>query len=279
MVVGEPVGVISQRGFLRQDGQPGEQGAGRVADQVIDVGHPAGAGQLQRQQRQQPRHRRDDGGAGVAGRRDQGGQVQGDQVGQCEQQAGQPGLGAGRDGGEVEDRGPGQPGVPPGGGRAGAGLGRGAAQQPAEPLLGQDLPDPGAVERSALGAQPGADLVHRQARPAQLEHPGAGAVLGRGASGAGLAGRGEQLQPPGAEVAQQAGHAGAGVAGPLAGLGDSQALGEVGAQRLIPALVRVPRRGEVRRAGGRIRCHGPGLPEPPCGRLQARTRHVSPISA
>ena len=229
MVVGEPVGVVGERGFLRQDGQPGEQGAGRVGEQVIDVGDPAGAGQLQREQRQQPRHGGDDGGAGVAGRCDQGGQVQGDQVGDGQQQTGQPGLGAGGERGEVDDRGAGQLGVPAGGGRAGAGLGRGAAQQPAEAFLGEDLPDPGAVERGSLGVQPGTDLMHRQARPAQVGHPGAGAVLGRGGLGAGLAGRGEQLQFPGPEVAQQAGHARAGVAGPGAGLGDGQALGEVGA--------------------------------------------------
>ena len=61
--------------------------------------------------------------------------------------------------------GPGQLGVPAGGGGAGAGLGRGAAQQPAEPLLGEDLPDPGAVQRGALGAQPGADLVRPTGPP------------------------------------------------------------------------------------------------------------------
>jgi hypothetical protein len=38
VVVAEPVGVAGERGFLRQHGQPGEQGAGRVGDQVIDVG-------------------------------------------------------------------------------------------------------------------------------------------------------------------------------------------------------------------------------------------------
>ena len=265
--------------FFGRTASPANRALAGSVEQVIDVGDPAGAGQLQREQGQQPRHRRDDRGARIPGRAGQGGQVQGDQVGDGQQQPGQPGLGAGGEGGEVDDRGPGQLGVPAGGGRAGAGLGRGAAQQPAEALLGEDLPDPGAVERGPLGAQPGADLVHRQARPAQLEHPGAGAVLGRGGLGAGPAGRGEQLQLPGAEVAQQAGHAGAGVAGPGAGLLDGQALGEVGAQRLIPPLVRVPGDSEVLRAGGRIRCHVPGLPEPPCGRPQARTRHVSPVSA
>ena len=171
VVVGEPAGVVGERGFLRQDGQPGEQGAGRVGQQVIDVGDPAGAGQLQREQGQQPRHRRDDRGARIPGLAGQGGQIQGYQVGQREQQPGQPGLGAGGEGGEVDDRGPGQPHVPAGGGRAGAGLGRGAAQQPAEALLGKDLPYPSAVERGAPSAQPGTDLIDRQALAAQFGHP------------------------------------------------------------------------------------------------------------
>ena len=47
-----------------------------------------------------------------------------------------------------------------------------------------------------LGAQPGADLVHRQARPAQLEHPGAGAVLGRGGLGPGLPGGANSSSSP-----------------------------------------------------------------------------------
>ena len=178
------------------------------------MGDPPGAGQLQCEQGQQPGHGRDDGGAGVAGGPGQGGQVQGYQVGQRQQQAGQAGLGAGGERGEVDDRGAGQPGVPPGGRRAGAGHGRGAAQQAAEALLGEDLADAGAVERGSPGAQPGADLINRQALAAQLGHSCPGAVLGRGGLGAGLAGRGEQLQPAGPEVAQQAGHARAGVAGP-----------------------------------------------------------------
>ena len=238
VVMREPVGVIGERGFLRQDRQPGEQAAGRVADQVIDVGYAAGAGQLQGQQGQQPRHCRDNRGAWVAGGPDQGGQVQGYKVGDGQQQPGEPGIGAGGERGEVHDRGAGQLRVPAGGRRAGAGGWCGAAQQPAEALLGKDLPYPGAVERSALRAQPGTDLIDRQALAAQFGHPCAGAVLGRGGLGAGLAGRGEQLQLPGPEITQQAGHCRSRVAG--AGLGDGQALGEVSAQRLIPALVRVP---------------------------------------
>ena len=102
----------------------------------------------------------------------------------------------------------GQPGVPAGGGRAGAGLGRGAAQQPAEAFLGAgSAPTPVRFSGVPSARQPGADLVDRQALAAQLDDPGAGAVLGRGGLAAGLAGRGEQLQLPGPEVADQAGHA------------------------------------------------------------------------
>ena len=56
------------------------------------------------------------------------------------------------------------------------------------------------------------------------------------------------------------------VSPPGRGPGDGQVLGEVGAQRLIPALVRLHRPGEVLPAGGRFRCHAPGLPEPLRGR-------------
>jgi len=86
---------------------------------------------------------------------------------------------------------------------AGLALASGAGPRSSRPNPSsvRTAPDPGAVERGALGAQPGADLVHRQPCAAQLDRPGAGAVLGRGGLGAGLAGRGEQLQLPGAEVA------------------------------------------------------------------------------
>ncbi len=40
--------------FFRQRRHPGEQGGGRVIEQVIDVGDPPGAGELERQQGQQP---------------------------------------------------------------------------------------------------------------------------------------------------------------------------------------------------------------------------------
>jgi hypothetical protein len=62
--------------FFGSTKQPGEQGGGGVGEQVINVGDPPGAGELQRQQGQQPADIGDDTGAGVAGGPDQGGQVQ-----------------------------------------------------------------------------------------------------------------------------------------------------------------------------------------------------------
>jgi hypothetical protein len=52
VVVGEPVGVAGERRLLGQHRQPGQQAGGGVGEQVIDVGHPAGAGELERQQAQ-----------------------------------------------------------------------------------------------------------------------------------------------------------------------------------------------------------------------------------
>ena len=75
---------------------PGEQGAGRVADQVLDGGDTPGGGQRQRQQGQDLVDGGDRCGAGVAGLGDQGGQVEGDQVGDHEQQPGQAGCRRGR---------------------------------------------------------------------------------------------------------------------------------------------------------------------------------------
>ena len=91
VVVAGAVGVVGERALLGQRGQPGQQRGGRVGQQqVIDVGDPPGAGEFQRQQGQQPAGGGHDPGAGVAGRVDQGGQVEGDQVGDQQQQ---PGLG------------------------------------------------------------------------------------------------------------------------------------------------------------------------------------------
>jgi hypothetical protein len=51
VVVGQPVGVAGQRRLLGQDRQPGQQPGGGVGEQVIDMRHPAGSGELEGQQR------------------------------------------------------------------------------------------------------------------------------------------------------------------------------------------------------------------------------------
>ena len=71
----------------------------------------------------------------------QRGQVEGDQVGDGQQQPGHGGVRAAGQGGEVGDGRGWQRGVPAGGGRADAGPGRGAAQQPPESFLAQDVAD------------------------------------------------------------------------------------------------------------------------------------------
>ncbi len=249
MVMRQPVGVAGEGRFLRQHRHPGQQRGGGVGEQVINMRHPPGAGQLEREQGQQPRHRGDDAGARVARRGGQGGQVQGGQVGQDEQQPGAYGVQLPGPGAEVDDRRPGQGRVAAVGGRRGAGLRLGAADQPAEPLLGEDLADAGAVQRRAPGGQPRGDLVGGQALPAQLDHLASRPVLGRGGAGrrAGLAGRGEQLQLPGPVLAHQVDHRPAGVAEPLPGLGVGQPLHEVSPQRLVPALVHLAGGGEPAR--------------------------------
>ena len=262
MVVRQPVGVAGERGFLRQDRQPGEQGAGRVVEQVVDVGYPPGGGELEGEQGQQPRCRGDDAGAGVAGLAGQGGQVQGDQLGDGEQQPGEPGAGRAGERGEVDDLGGGKVRGPPGGGWADAGLGLGVAQQPAEALLGQELSDPGAVQRCALCGEPGGDLVDRQAGPAQLDDAAAGGVLPRRALAAGPARLGEQRQLPCPEVADQRRQRRARVPEPGGGLAQRRALEHVGADRLVPPLVHASRPGEClpALARGWFRCHVAGLP-------------------
>jgi hypothetical protein len=50
VVVGQPVGVAGERGFLRQHRQAGQQRGGRVGQQVIDVAHAPGPGELEGQQ-------------------------------------------------------------------------------------------------------------------------------------------------------------------------------------------------------------------------------------
>ena len=101
----EPVGVGGQRGGLGQRDQPGEQPRAGVGGEVVDVGDPADADQLQREQAQEVAGGRDHRGARVAGRTDQGGQVEGDQLGDGQQQPGDLRLHPGRQVGELEQLG------------------------------------------------------------------------------------------------------------------------------------------------------------------------------
>jgi len=254
VVMRQPVGVLGEGGFLRQHGHPGEQRGGGVGQQVIDVGHAPGAGQLEHEQGQQPVHGGDDPGAGVAGRGGQRGQVQGHQVRDRQQQPGPDCLHPARPGGEVQDLRRRQVRVPPGGGRGDAGLRLGAAQQPPEPFLREDLPDRGAVQRGALGGQPPGDLVCGVSLPPQLDHPAADPLFGRRGAGrrAGLLRRREQLQLPGPVLAHQVDHRPPGVPEPRPGLLIRQPVHVVGAQRLVPALADLPRGGEPLRLRRRM---------------------------
>jgi hypothetical protein len=116
--------------------------------------------------------------------------------------------------------------------------------EPAEPFLGEDLADAGAVEHDALGGERGADLIHRQAAPAQRDDAGAGGVLARCALGAGLAGRREELERAGAEFPVEVDHRPAGVAEPRAGHREGEPVDVVGAQCLVAAPVHLVRGGE-----------------------------------
>ena len=256
VVMGQPVGVIGERGLLRQDRQPGQQRWGGVGEQVIDVGHAPGGGELEREQGQQPGGGRDDPGAGVAGCASQGGQVQGDQVRDREQQPGHGGMGARGNRTEVDDGGGRQPGVAAGGGRAGAGLRRRAADQPAESFVAQDVADRAAAQRGSLPGDPHADLIDRQAFAAQPDDPAAGRVLLRGALAARRSRRREHGHLPGPQIADQGRQRAAGVTGGIGGLLQRQALVQVGAQRLIPPLVHLA---------------GQQLPSRPWGRYSGHT--------
>lgn len=128
--------------------RPVNSARGGVGGYVGHVGDPPGAGQLQRQQRQQVADGGDVPGAGVARRLDQRGQVQGEQVRDRQQQPGQAGRTVGGQIGVVigfQRPGPGQ--VLAKGTTAG---GVGAAPDPGQPGLGDHLVDPGAVQRDAL---------------------------------------------------------------------------------------------------------------------------------
>ena len=228
----EPVGVGGQRGGLGQRGQAGEQRRTGVGGQFLDVGDPAGAGELERQQRQHRTHRRDDRGARIAGVCDQAGQIQGDQVRDGQQQPGE--LGVDLFGPLVE--------VHHAGARLGlaprqATLGVRARPHPREAFLGEHLGHPGPVQLGALGGQDLGDLIRRPASPAQLDDPGPSGVLGRCALRAGF-GVGEEVPSAGPEVSGHRLHAGGGVAEPAGRLRCARPLQQVGPQRLVPALVR-----------------------------------------
>jgi hypothetical protein len=79
----------------------------------------------------------------------------------------------------------------------------GPRSRPAEAFLAQDAADGAAAQRGALQEQPGADLVNRQARPAQLDDPAAGGVLLRGALAAGGSRRREHGKPARPQVPDQ----------------------------------------------------------------------------
>jgi len=115
-------------------------------------------------------------------------------------------------------------------------------------LLGDHLGDPGPVQTGALRRERFGDLVDGVPGRAQLNDPRAGGVLGRGGLRAGPAGD-EELPRAGAEVPDRRQQAGGGVAEPGGGLVGGQALGEVGAQRLIPAVRRGVRAEEELSAG------------------------------
>ena len=130
----------------------------------------------------------------------------------------------------------------------------GRRHSPGQPLVGDHLGDPGPVQRGALGRQRLGDLVDGVPGGAQLDDPRPGGVLARRGLRAGLAGD-EELPGPGAEVPHRRQQRGGGVAEPGGGLGGGQALGEVGAQRLVPAVRGAVRAEEVlpARPGGLLR--------------------------
>ena len=190
----EPVGVGGQRGGLRQGGEPGEQRGARIGGDVVDMGDPPGAGQLQCQQRQHVGQGGDLAGGRVARGGRQVRDAERDQVRDGQEQPGQPGLGQTGQRGEVCCLGAGLdlPGRP-------AAVGLRAAPHPGQALLGDHLGDPGPVQLGALGGQGLGDLVDRVPGGAQLDDPRPGGVLGRGGLRAGPAGD-EELPGPGAEV-------------------------------------------------------------------------------
>ena len=244
----QPVGVGGQRGGLRQGREPGEQGGAGVGGDVVDVGDPPGRCQLECQQRQDVGQGGDLRGGRVAGGGHHVRHAERDQVRDGQEQPGQPGLGPAGQRGEVRSFGAGLdlPGRP-------AAFGVGAAPHPGQPFGGDHLGDPGPVQRGALGGESLGDLVDGMPGGAQLDDPRPGGVLGRRGLRAGPAGD-EELPRAGAEVPYRRQQRCRGVAEPGGGLGRGQPLGQVGAQRLIPAVRRGGRAQEELPAGpGRLR--------------------------
>ena len=134
-----------------------------------------------------------------------------------------------------------------------AALGVRTAPHPGQPLLGDHLGDPGPVQRGALGRERSGDLVDRVPGGAQLDDPRPCGILARRGLRPGPAGD-EEVPGPGAEVPHRRQQRRRGIAEPGGGLVGGQALGQVGAQRLIPAVRRGLRLQEELPAGpGRLR--------------------------
>jgi len=170
----EPVGVGGERGGLGERHQPGEQAGADIGGEVVDVGDPTDPDQLECQQRQHVVGGRDDRGAGVAGGFDHRWQVEGDELGDGQQQPGHLGLGARGEGGEVDD------GRPTGVVAVrGAAFARRSHRQAGEAGLGEHLGHPGAIERCRRACQRLGDLGGRMPGPAQLDDALTGGVLGR----------------------------------------------------------------------------------------------------
>jgi len=240
----DPPGVGAQVGGLGQGGQPeGERQPGVVGQRpgVGEAGLAGGFGQQQGADRLPGGQRL---GGGVAGLGDQvrqghlaDGREQQQQPGVIARQRHRRGRPAGQRGGL--DR------VQPGRRAAAALI---AAAQSRQPLGIQDLPDGLRRDRHPLAGQRGGDLGDAVPGGAQLQCPGAQRPGGLARSFRAWPGLGEQGEPA---LAQQRGHlvhGGGGVPEPVGYLGGGHAVEEIGAQRLIPALRRTGRLGEVLRA-------------------------------
>ncbi len=227
-----PPGVGAQVGGLGQGGQAeGERQAGVVSERA-DMVHPGVAGAFGQQQAAHRLPGAERSGGRVAGLADQVVQAQFGDGGEQQQQ---PGVitwqcrAAGRPAGQV-------------GGldrvqfrrRAAAALV--TAGQPGNPLGVEDLPGRLRRHRHSLAGERGGDLGHAVPGRAQFQHPGpqlAGGLARAFRAGPAL---GEQRQPALAQQRRHLVHAGGGVPELVGDLAGGHVLGEVGTQRLVPAL-------------------------------------------